>query len=78
MNEDKIKDKWAHYIEELCAKDKKPNPAEIPLEDEQQVNNDEKGREIIRSEIHEAIRYMKKRSLQGLTEYRRASKCIVG
>ena len=65
IEEDKIRERWATYIEELYEKDKRPNTTEIPLEDEQQVNNDEKGPDIIRSEIHEAIRYMKKKKSPG-------------
>jgi hypothetical protein len=65
LDENQVKDRWATYIEELYENDKRPSTSEIPLEDEQQVSNDDKGPDVIRSEIHEAIRYMKNKKSPG-------------
>lgn len=66
VDEEKIKQRWASYIEELYEAKKKPSNEEIHMEEEQEVENDSKGPEIIRAEIQEAIKYMKLRKSPGI------------
>ena len=63
---DEIKDRWTEYIEELYNKRGKPDSTQIPLENEDTINDDNKGPPVLKSEITEAIRYMKQGKSPGI------------
>lgn len=65
VSEKCIQRRWVQYIEKLYNNENKPTPKEIPLEDEGKIAEDDKGPEIIRSEIQEAIKQMKKNKAPG-------------
>ena len=60
---DDVKSRWKEYIEELYAKDEKPNAINLESENETDFNNI--GPEIIEVEIREAIKEMKTRKAAG-------------
>ena len=55
-----VRSKWKEYTEELYCKGEKPKAGDIFLEDEEDVDIDRRGLTIMKSEIAEAIREMKK------------------
>src|SRR5579864_7919798 len=53
---DKIRERWKEYIEILYDKEGKPEAEEMTMERETSVHEDNKGPELLTSEIVEAIR----------------------
>ena len=60
---EEIKERWREYIEELYAKDEKPD--HIPLEPEEEVDMDRLGPEILKEEIIKAIDHLTDGKLEG-------------
>jgi hypothetical protein len=58
-NTDKIRRRWKEYVEILYDKANKPKSEEMHLENECDVNNEEKGPDLLDSEILAAIKEMK-------------------
>src|SRR5579864_1582514 len=56
---DKIRERWKEYIDILYEKEGKPQAEEMTVERETSVHEDNKGLELLTSEIVEAIRDMK-------------------
>jgi exonuclease III len=63
-----IKRRWKEYVEELYDKESKPEMSEMGVEDEERVEDDNKGPEIIRGEIRKAIRNIKKGKAVGVDD----------
>jgi len=63
---EKVRKRWKEYVEELYSGNDKPTFEELGLELERDVEEDDKGPELIRVEIREAIREMKKRKAEGV------------
>ena len=61
-----IRHRWKTYIEELYNKNEKPTPDELHIEEESMVAEDDKGPEILLSEIDEAIKHMKNKKAEGV------------
>jgi len=66
--EEDIRNRWREYIEELYNKEHKPTEEALKIEDEGKVDMDDKGPDLLDSEILEAIREMKHRKAQGSDE----------
>ena len=60
MESEAIRKRWKEYIEELYSKSNKPQLVEMGVELEGDVEEDDKGPEIIGDEIRSAIKEMKK------------------
>ena len=62
---DEVRVRWKEYIEELYCGNDKPKVEEMGLEFEMDVEEDNKGPELLRSEIRTAIKEMKRRKAVG-------------
>src|SRR5579864_8915632 len=65
---DKIRKRWKEYIEILYDKEGKPEAEEMIVEREISVHEDNKGPELLTSEIVEAIRDMKRNKVVGVDD----------
>ena len=65
---DKIRERWKEYIEILYDKEGKPEAEEMTVERETSVHEDNKGPELLTSEIVEAIRDMKRNKAVGVDD----------
>src|ERR1051325_1310566 len=63
---DDVRKRWREYIEELYDKNGKPNPEDMGLEREDNVQQDCKGPELLESEIMTAIKDMKMNKAVGV------------
>ena len=63
---EEIKSRWKEYIEELYDKNGKPSRLDMELEDEMVVELDDKGPDLLNSEILSAVAGMKKNKAEGL------------
>ena len=54
-----VKERWREYVEDLYDKAGKPVEGDFELEEENMVENDLKGPDIMKEEIYEAIKCMK-------------------
>jgi hypothetical protein len=61
-----VMNRWKEYIEILYDKDGKPTEEDIQLEQEDQIQEDYKGPEILKSEIEKAIDEMKNNKAEGV------------
>jgi len=66
MNE--VKERWKEYIEELYDKDGKPVEGDFELEEENMIESDQKGPDILKEEISEAIKGMKNGKAAGIDD----------
>ena len=58
--EQEVRARWKEYIEVLYDKQGKPEDEEIPLEREEQVDENNIGPELLKDEIEKAVRQLKK------------------
>ena len=58
-----IRARWKEYIEELCAKNDKP--VELPIEEQQQINDDDLGPSTNESELTAVIERPKEKKAEG-------------
>ena len=63
-----VKDRWKEYIEELYDKDRKPVEGDFAMEEENMIENDHKGPDILKEEIYEAIKCMKNGKATGIDD----------
>ena len=63
---EEIKSRWKEYIEKLYDKNGKPSRLDMELEDEMVVELDDKGPDLLDSEILSAVAGMKKNKAEGL------------
>lgn len=63
---EEVNERWKEYIEELYNKEDKPS--ELELENETDVNRDERGPSILRSEVLQAIKDLKTGKAEGEDE----------
>ena len=63
-----VKERWKEYVEELYDKNGKPLKNDFELEEENIVENDQKGPDIMSDEIYAAIRDMKKGKATGIDD----------
>jgi hypothetical protein len=63
-----VKERWREYVEDLYDKTGKPVKEDFDLEEENMVGNDQKGPDIMREEIYEAIKCMKKGKAAGIDD----------
>ena len=61
-----VRETWRQYIESLYDKDGKPKKEELKFKEEDEVNMDEKGPTVLRSEILSAISEMKEGKAVGV------------
>ena len=69
---DKIKKRWKEYIEDLYDKDGKPKLEQFNLEEEENVGIDERGPELIDTEILAAIDELKGEWQKDVMEYQQS------
>ena len=65
---EEVKKTWKQYIESLYDKDGKPKKEDLKFEDEKEVDTDEKGPSVLKSEILSAILEMKEGKAVGVDE----------
>ena len=63
-----VREHWRMYIESLYDKDGKPQNEDLKIEEEREVDEDEKGPEILRSEVMAALKEMKEGKAVGVDE----------
>jgi endonuclease/exonuclease/phosphatase family metal-dependent hydrolase len=63
--EEDIRERWKTYIEDLYNKKGKPKESDVKMERQEDVNDDDKGPEISKNEVLEAIDHMKKSKAEG-------------
>ena len=63
---EEIRGRWKQYIEELYDKEGKPTEEELKIEDEEEVDKDCVGPEILEHEIEMAIIQMKDKKAEGV------------
>ena len=63
-----VKERWREYVEDLYVKARKPMEEDFELEEENVVENDQKGPDIMKEEIYEAIKCMKKGKAAGIDD----------
>ena len=63
-----VKDRWKEYVEELYDKAGKPAEKDFKLEDENMIENDKKGPDILRDEIYAAIKCLKNGKAAGVDD----------
>ena len=63
---DEVKIRWKEYIEELYDKDGKPREEDLNLEQEQNIDEDQKGPDILSSELREGLELMKTKKSEGI------------
>jgi Reverse transcriptase (RNA-dependent DNA polymerase) len=63
-----VKERWREYVEDLYDKAGKPVEGDFELEEENMVENDQKGPDIMKEEIYEAIKCMKKGKAAGIDD----------
>ena len=54
---EEVRETWKQYIESLYDKDGKPKKKDLKFEDEKEVDTDEKGPSVLRSEIQFCQQY---------------------
>ena len=59
-----VSGRWIEYVEELHAKDDKPDS--IPLEQQEEVEADRLGPDILKEGIEKAMQQLKNEKLEGL------------
>ncbi|KDR20787.1 hypothetical protein L798_05100 [Zootermopsis nevadensis] len=64
-DQNEVKAVWENYIEELYDKAIRPDKIEMELEPEEEVEEDDKGQEILKSEVERAIKDMRRRKAMG-------------
>ena len=60
---EQVNERWKEYIEELCNKEGKPK--EVEIEEESEVERDQRGPNILESEILRAIHDLKSKKAEG-------------
>ena len=65
---EKVREQWRLYIESLCDRDGKPKSDEFQVEEEAEVEDDEKGPAVLRSEILAPIADIKEGKSAGVDE----------
>ena len=63
-----VKGRWKEYIEELYSKDTKPNEEDFDLEEESQIESDEKGPALLSDKIQSAIKEIKSGKAVGIDD----------
>ena len=63
-----VKERWKEYVEELYDKAGKPAEKDFKLEDENMIESDQKGPDILRDEIYAAIKSMKSGKATGVDD----------
>jgi len=63
---EKIKGRWKDYVEALYDKNGKPKSDEVELEKSDEVNDDERGPDLLKEEIENAINNMKDNKAAGV------------
>jgi hypothetical protein len=63
-----VKERWREYVEDLYDKTGKPVEGDFELEEENMVESDQKGPDIMKEEIYEAIKCMKKGKAAGIDD----------
>lgn len=63
-----VKERWIEYVEDLYDKNGKPRTEDFDLEEENMVDRDQKGPDILIDEIYEAIKGMKNGKAAGIDE----------
>ena len=61
---EEVKDRWREYIESLYDKDGKPKADELQAKEEYEVEEDDKGPAVLKSEIMAEINEMKEGKFQ--------------
>ena len=65
---EKVRERWRVYTEQLYDKDGKPKLEELQIEEAEEVEEDDKGPEVIKNEILAAIAEMKDGKAVGVDE----------
>src|SRR5207245_2825214 len=65
---EEVRETWKQYIESLYDKDGKPKVEELQVEENEEVDDDEAGPEVLKSEILLAISEMKEVKVAGVDE----------
>jgi hypothetical protein len=63
-----VKERWKEYVEELYDKAGKPAEEDFELEDENMIESDQKGPDLLRDEIFAAIKCMKSGKAAGVDD----------
>ena len=65
---EEVRETWKQYIESLYDKDAKPKKEDLKFEEEDEVDMDEKGPTVLKSEILSAISEMKEGKAVGVDD----------